>query len=69
MDAIVVLCLDPIEPEDEEDWVEEEAMIRSKEKEIPFWWNLWYQDRIWECESLFSLSLRSESKSYIYIGS
>ena len=33
MDAIVVLCPDPIEPEDEEDWVEAEAMIGSKERD------------------------------------
>jgi hypothetical protein len=33
MDAIVVLCPDLIELEDEEDWVEAKAMIRSKERD------------------------------------
>ena len=36
MDAIIVLCPDPIEPEDEEDRVEAEAMIGSKE-EMEIW--------------------------------
>ena len=33
MDAIVKLCPDPIEPEEEEDYVEVEAMFGSRETE------------------------------------
>ena len=33
MDAIVELCPDPIEPEEEEDCVEVEAMFGSRETE------------------------------------
>ena len=36
MDAIVELCLDPIEPEEEEDCVGVEAMFGSREREEKF---------------------------------
>jgi hypothetical protein len=55
MDSIAVLCPDPTGPEVEEDWLKVEAMAGFKEREIPLWDKLWYQDRIWEYESLIFL--------------